>query len=1194
MNKILSFLTILILFSVCISRDIAKLEYNKITEEISKLTLKQNLNPIKKINGKSKLVQFGESHTADVGLPELPTYTTFYQLNPYKEYEFNLIVNESYIETDIDIHPHQGSGDDIKYKINSNFYNSSQAYPIKNINISDRKKARGIELVTIEVVPYIYHPKTKSLEVFSDIEIEVREVGNRTPENETIIKKSRIFEELFEDMIVNYESSTRENEYQEPSILYICGGSSINNSSFQDLLEWRHQQGYIVNAVTLSTTGSSASSIKNYIYNAYYNWDNPPEYVALVGDVDGSYVVPTFYNGFGHNDYGNLCEGDLPYSQLDGDDLLPEVLVGRISVQSSSDISVIVAKTLAYEKATYIDGTGTGWYETAALIGDPSSSGNSTIFTNMYIDDIMTNHGMNNVQTKYSGNFSSWMEDKLEDGALYFNYRGFVGVSNFDNNDINDANNGYMNPFATVLTCGTGSFDEMDNDCVSEQMLRAGTVSNPKGAVAAVATATWNTHTLFNNIVAMGMYDGIFSKNLMTTGAALANGKLALLNTYPTHLDWVGAFTQWNNLMGDPAIALWTDTPTTMIADHLQSISLGTNVLDVNVIDSDGNPIENARVTLTKGSNEIFSSVLSDINGNATLHWESGTAGDATLTVTKENKIPYQDTININNNGYSFNISSIEINDINGNGDGNLNPGEGIELNLPITNTGSNTALNVTAQISSNSDALQLSTDSIVYGNINPGATNNSQTPFYLSLNPDVIDNQNLDIRLELLTNNDTTIITVPINILGYDIKINNLVVNNHNIDIGETNSFVLNLLNTGSITAQDIMIELTPYDNTITASSSIVYVNQISSGQEIQTDDFIINVNNNAIGGSIVPLLFTFSNTDGFYQEQIYNIQLGQVSVSDPLGPDEYGYYIYDSGDTEYDIAPEYEWIEIANGLGTNLNLNNSGYGNSNSNLTTLINLPFDFKFYGIDYSQITVGAGGWISFGNHSVPNFRNYPIPGAGGPSPMVAAFWDDLITTSGGDVYKYVTDEYVVIQWDAMETCGNLGGGGWYGGSTCQGGDYETFEIIIYNNESLEAISETGDGQIKIQYQDFNNTSDGNWNSYPPTHGSHATIGIENHLGSVGLQYTYDNNYPDAAMILGDGDALLITTGTNLNYMLGDINADEEINILDVVMMVNIVLGIIQPDGYQANVADYNEDGQINILDVVQLVNLIIGT
>ena len=1178
------------LFSLCICRDIAKLEYRKISDGSTKLSLKQNLNPVEEIYGRTKLVQFGESHTADVGLPELPTYTTLYQLDPYKEYEFNIIVNESYVEQNIDIHPHQGSKSELEYSIDSNFYNSNQVYPEKNINVSDRKRARGMELVTLEVIPFLYHPKTKSLEVFSDIEIEVKEVGEHTPENITNIKTSRIFEKLFQDIVINYESTTREGEYQEPSILYICGGSSINNSSFQELLEWRHQQGYIVNAVTLSTTGSSANSIKNYIQDAYYEWDNPPEYVALVGDVNGSYTVPTFYNGFGHNEYGNYCEGDLPYSQLDGDDLLPEVLVGRISVQSSSDISVIVAKTLAYEKASYIEGTGTDWYESAALVGDPSSSGNSTIFTNMYIDDVLTNHSFDNVQTKYSGGFASWMEDRLEDGVLYFNYRGFIGVSNFDNNDINGANNGYMNPFATILTCGTGSFDE-DGTCISEQMLRAGTVQNPKGAVAAVSTATWNTHTLFNNIVDMGIYDGIFSRDLTTTGAALANGKLALLNTYPTHLDWVGAFTQWNNLMGDPAIPLWTDTPTVMAVDYPQSINLGTNVLDVDVFDSDGDPIENARVTLTKDEDEIFDSVLSDINGRVTLNWESNTSGTAILTVVKENKIPYQDEININDNGYALYISSIEINDINGNEDGNLNPGEGIELSLGIGNEGNGTALNVTAQVSSNSDVLQLGTESVTYGNINPGGFGTSQTPFYLSLNPDVIDSENLDIRLEVLTNNGTTVISVPINVLGYDIKINNLVVDNHNVDIGESNSFTLNLFNEGSITVEDMMIQLSSYGNIITTSSSIVYVDQISSGQEIETDPFIINVNENAIGGSIIPLSFTFSNSNGFQQEQTYEVQLGQVSVTDPLGPDGYGYYIYDSGDIGYDLAPEYEWIELESGLGTDLNLNNSGNGNSNSSLTALVNLPFNFRFYGIDYNQITVGAGGWIAFGDHSVPNFRNYPIPGAGGPSPMVAAFWDDLITTSGGDVYSYVSDEYVVVQWDAMETCGSLGGG-WYG-SNCNGGDYETFEIIIYNNEYQEYVSETGDGQIKIQYQDFNNTSNGNWSSYPPAHGSYATIGIENHLGDIGLQYSYDNNYPNAAMVLHDNDALLITTTTNSNYMLGDINADEEINILDVVMMVNIVLGIIEPDGYEAQVADYNEDGQINILDVVQLVNLIIG-
>ena len=58
-------------------------------------------------------------------------------------------------------------------------------------------------------------------------------------------------------------------------------------------------------------------------------------------------------------------QGDFPYCQLDGSDLLPEVFIGRISVNSNSELSNVINKTLAYEKATYINQTGTSWYESA-------------------------------------------------------------------------------------------------------------------------------------------------------------------------------------------------------------------------------------------------------------------------------------------------------------------------------------------------------------------------------------------------------------------------------------------------------------------------------------------------------------------------------------------------------------------------------------------------------------------------------------------------------------------------------------------------------------------------------------------------------------------------------------------------------------------------------------------------------------
>ena len=50
------------------------------------------------------------------------------------------------------------------------------------------------------------------------------------------------------------------------------------------------------------------------------------------------------------------------------------------------------------------------------------------------------------------------MENELEDGVLYLNYRGYNGASGFDNYDIDGANNGFMLPFATFLTCNTGGF----------------------------------------------------------------------------------------------------------------------------------------------------------------------------------------------------------------------------------------------------------------------------------------------------------------------------------------------------------------------------------------------------------------------------------------------------------------------------------------------------------------------------------------------------------------------------------------------------------------------------------------------------------------------------------------------------------------------------------------------------------------
>ena len=66
-----------------------------------------------------------------------------------------------------------------------------------------------------------------------------------------------------------------------------------------------------------------------------------------------------------------------------------------------------------------------------------------------------------------------------------------------------------------------------------------------------------------------------------------------------------------------------------------------------------------------------------------------------------------------------------------------------------------------------------------------------------------------------------------------------------------------------------------------------------------------------------------------------------------------------------------------------------------------------------------------------------------------------------------------------------------------------------------------------------------------------------------------------------LFCGNGNIYKLTSD------LGDLNQDQQINILDIVLLVNLVL----ENGY-SEIADINNDNIINILDVIQLLNVIL--
>ena len=59
---------------------------------------------------------------------------------------------------------------------------------------------------------------------------------------------------------------------------------------------------------------------------------------------------------------------------------------------------------------------------------------------------------------------------------------------------------------------------------------------------------------------------------------------------------------------------------------------------------------------------------------------------------------------------------------------------------------------------------------------------------------------------------------------------------------------------------------------------------------------------------------------------------------------------------------------------------------------------------------------------------------------------------------------------------------------------------------------------------------------------------------------------------------------------IDSIIGDLNYDNSIDILDVIILVNIILS---PEDAQLDEADINNDGLLNVLDIVVLVNIILN-
>ena len=98
---------------------------------------------------------------------------------------------------------------------------------------------------------------------------------------------------------------------------------------------------------------------------------------------------------------------------------------------------------------------------------------------------------------------------------------------------------------------------------------------------------------------------------------------------------------------------------------------------------------------------------------------------------------------------------------------------------------------------------------------------------------------------------------------------------------------------------------------------------------------------------------------------------------------------------------------------------------------------------------------------------------------------------------------------------------------------------------------------------------------------------------NSNSSILYDQIFDGNMPPGGIDLPDFLVELIAQWIDEGalfepLLLGDINGDGFIDVLDIVLVVNLVLA----SDYEIN-GDMNADGSLDVLDIVQLVNIIIN-
>ena len=977
---------------------------------------------------------------------------------------------------------------------------------------------RDLRIVPVTIYP-LRETSAGTVEILKRARIKLHYEGHSDVNNVVFNgPTSSAFENVYQRTVLNYQWLDGGAEpFGKGTYLIVISELFAANSQFEEWANWKRMKGYNV-VVYHQPASMTYNQLNNVIRDYYLNSTPPLEYVILIGDVNSSQgnipadLIP--------HPYGvEIDVTDHPYTMQAGDDFFSDFFIGRISVSTSIEARLVYTKMLNYEKTPYL--LETDWYSAALIVaGNFNDNGPAPITpcqTGWWIADEFIEHGYTDVDTVFywgPGDLNPGNADEINGfintGRGFVVYRGWADANGwqypyYNISHLEGLSNNWKLPVVLSFVCNTGDYGSTSpSPCFGEAFVRHGNFNNGNGAIAFLGPSDLDTNTKYNNAIATGMVQGFLDLGLGHFAAATEYGKMTLYEGYPVDDDgFVPFYFHVYNCLGDPELEMWNLHPVEMEIETPASVPKGTSSMDVYVREA-GLPLEGAYVTVLR-DDDLLAGDYTNAAGKVMLAYDPLIYGELIVTATKYKYVPVIDTIPMviwNYVGYYEDELIAETTP-----DGKLNPGETATLRLTVKNYGHNPKTNLSVELSTYNPFLtSITPAAVTVGTLEPFET--ADADFEIVLDDNALSGTVVEFKVKINGDNSCDNSKFELVIDGSDLAI--AEVSNLILTPGQQEQIQFQIVNNGDFTASDVSISLHSFDGAVSVIAGQADIGNIAPGQITNySDPLTVQVEGDAFIGREIMMRLEMIPAVGGVQLEEFIFIAGNPDTTDPGGPDPYGYFAYDDGDTDYAPAPVYDWIELDPSHGGSGQATRFYMGDDSS---TAIDLPFDFTFYGETYDELTICTNGWVSMMPTWQSNFRNWDLPSPPGPSNMICPFWDDLVDVADSllDIYYWhdAANGKVIVEWSRVQnrfenTPDRM----------------ETFELILF--DPAVQSGPTGDGDILCQYMEINDVDFNN---------NYSTVGLQDADHLIGLEYVFTKNYQvhPTSHVLHDEMAILFTT------------------------------------------------------------------